>query len=60
MPFSDFDKTKEQVRVECWRAVRLETKRAYDIACEYADQKGFADYEILDQQGNAHGTDAKP
>jgi hypothetical protein len=59
-PFSSFDKTQEQLRVECWRAVRLETKRAYDIACEYAEQQGFSDYEILDQEGNAHGTDAKP
>jgi len=49
MPFSDFDATKEQLRRDCWRAVRLETKRAYDIACEYAEQKGFADYEILEQ-----------
>jgi hypothetical protein len=53
VPFSDFDDTQEQTRRDCWRAVRLETKRAYDIACEYAEQKGFADYEIL--RGNPDG-----
>jgi len=47
VPFSDFDDTQEQIRRDCWRAVRLETKRAYNIACEYAEKKGFANLEIL-------------